>query len=335
MTLPFHPVTVQPCRHGGHTSPWARTDRCKSWGRLVELWIPITVVAAFFQCTRTALQQKLKALLTTNGANFVRYFYGAPVSILMLVLLMTVGGRSLPEWDWTFVAWSALGGVAQIIATSLLIYAFELRNFAVGTAYSKSETVQLALVSVLILNEPLGHWAWIGILISLFGVIVLSVKGDTRSLRQIALGWTHKAALVGIGAGSLFGVAALSIREGAIHLPSGDFMIRAIFTLAVMNTLQTVIMGGWLLMREPQQIVKVATTWRSSSVVGVLSVLGSACWAMGFALQSTAYIRALGQIELVFTFIASRYMLHERPTVGELIGSVLVVGGVVLVLLGR
>lgn len=301
----------------------------------MELWIPITVAAAFFQCTRTALQQKLKALLSTNGANFVRYLYGAPVSILMLVLLMTIGGRSLPDWDWIFVAWAALGGVAQIVATSLLIYAFELRNFTVGTAYSKTETVQLALISVLILGEPLGVLAWTGIMISLFGVIVLSVKGDTRSLREIALGWTHKAALVGFAAGGLFGVAAVSIRQGAIHLPAGDFMIRAIFTLAVMNTLQTLIMGAWLLSRERDQLVKVVSTWRSSGLVGLLSVFGSACWAMGFALQTTAYVRALGQIELVFTFIASHYMLHERPSLGELIGSVLVVGGVVLVLLGR
>lgn len=301
----------------------------------MELWIPITVGAAFLQCVRTALQQKLKALLSTNGANFVRYVYGAPVSILMLILLMTVGGRKLPAWDWAFVAWATLGGVAQIIATSLLIYAFELRNFAVGTAYSKTETMQLALVSVLILGEPLSALAWAGILVSLFGVIVLSVKGDTRSLRQIVLACTQKAALVGIAAGGIFGIAALSIRQGALHLPDGDFMIRAIFTLAVMNTLQTLIMGGWLLAREPAQIVKVIATWRSSGLVGLLSVLGSACWAMGFALQSAAYIRALGQIELVFTFVASRYMLNERPTAGELLGSVLVVGGVVLVLLGH
>lgn len=301
----------------------------------MELWIPITVAAAFFQCTRTALQQKLKALLSTNGANFVRYFYGAPVSILMLVLLMTVGGRALPEWDWMFVAWAAVGGVAQIIATSLLIYAFELRNFTVGTAYSKTETVQIALVSVLVIGERLGILAWAGILVSLFGVIVLSVRGDARSLREIVLGWTHKAALVGIAAGALFGVAALSIRQGAIHLPSGDFMIRAIFTLAVMNTLQTLIMGAWLLARERDQLVRVAVTWRSSALVGLLSVFGSACWAMGFALQSAAYVRSLGQIELVFTFIASRYMLHERPSLGELVGSILVVGGVVLILLGR
>jgi drug/metabolite transporter (DMT)-like permease len=301
----------------------------------VELWIPITVAAALLQCTRTALQQKLKALLSTNGANFVRYFYGAPVSILMLVLLMTVGGRTLPQWDWVFVAWAALGGVAQIIATSLLIYSFELRNFAVGTAYSKTETVQLALVAVLVLGESLGLLAWIGIIVSLLGVVMLSVKGDTRTLREIALGWTHKAALVGIAAGGIFGIAAVSIRQGALHLPGGDFMIRAIFTLAVMNTLQTLIMSAWLLARERDQLVKVATTWRSSALVGLLSVFGSACWAMGFALQSAAYIRALGQVELVFTFIASRYMLHERPTVGELVSAALVVGGVVLVLLGR
>jgi drug/metabolite transporter (DMT)-like permease len=301
----------------------------------VELWIPITVAAAFFQCIRTALQQKLRGLLSTNGANFVRYVYGAPVSILMLVLLMTIGGRALPDWDWIFVFWAALGGVAQIVATSLLIYAFELRNFAVGTAYSKTETVQLALVGVLVLSESLGALAWTGILISLFGVIVLSVKGDTRSLREIVTGWAHKAALVGIAAGGIFGVAALSIRQGALHLPSGDFMIRAIFTLAVMNTLQTLILGAWLAAREPDQLTKVVSTWRSSGLVGLLSVFGSACWAMGFALQSAAYVRALGQIELVFTFIASRYMLHERPTMGEVVGSVLVVGGVVLVLLGR
>lgn len=300
----------------------------------LELWIPITIAAAFFQCVRTALQQKLKALLSTNGANFVRYMYGAPVSILMLVLLTTVGGRALPSWDWTFVAWATVGGVAQIIATSLLIYAFALRNFAVGTAYAKTETVQLALVAVLVLHEPLGVLAWIGILVSLFGVIVLSVKGDTRSLRQIAFGWTHKAALVGIAAGGIFGIAALSIREGALRLP-GDFMIQAIFTLAVMNTLQTLIMGTWLLVRERDQLVKVVTTWRSSAMVGLLSVFGSACWAMGFTLQTAAYVRALGQVELVFTFVASRYMLHERPTLGELMGSVFVVGGVVLVLLGR
>jgi drug/metabolite transporter (DMT)-like permease len=301
----------------------------------VELWIPITIGAALFQTIRTALQQKMRAQLSTNGANFVRYAYGAPLSILMLVLLLTVGQRVLPAWDWRFVAWASAGGMAQIVATSLLIYTFELRNYTVGTAYSKTETIQIALFGSLFLDAHLGWLAWVGIVVCLAGVLVLSVKGDAKGLRSIVMGWTQKAALVGIAAGAGFGCAALSIRQGVQVLPSGDFMIRAIFTLAVMNTIQTVVMGAWLLAREPGEVGRVISTWRTSSIVGFTSVMGSAGWALGFALQNPALVRALGQIELVFTFLASRYMLHERPSLGEFSGAILVVGGVVMVLLGR
>ena len=298
----------------------------------MELWIPITVAAALLQCVRTALQQKLKALLSTNGANFVRYLYGAPVSLAMLGGLVAAG-YALPAPHLEFLAMTALGGLAQIVATSLLIYAFSLRNFAVGTAYSKTETVQTALFATLLLAEPLSFWAWIGIGISLFGVWVLSIRGDTRGLRNILFGWTQKSALVGIAAGGCFAVAAISIRVASLSLPEGDFVVRAILTLAVMNTLQVFMLGAWLAMREREQLVRVVLTWKSSAIVGLLSVFGSACWALAMTLENAAHVRALGQVELVFTFIASRYLLKEEPLWGEIVGAVLVVAGVVLLLL--
>lgn len=299
----------------------------------MELWIPITVVAALLQCVRTALQQKLKALLSTNGANFVRYLYGAPVSLLALVVIADRTGWNLPDMSWRFVGFCALGGVAQIVATSLLIYAFSLRNFAVGTAYSKTETVQAALFATLLLAEPLSLWAWIGIAISLFGVWVLSMKGAGRGIAMVLTGWTQKSALVGIASGTGFAVAAVSIRAGSLSLPGGDFVTRAIMTLAVMNSLQTVMMAVYLTWRERSQIMRVILTWRSSAIVGLLSVIGSACWALAMTLENAAHVRAVGQIELIFTFIASRYLLHERPTAGEITGCVLVVAGVITLLL--
>lgn len=299
----------------------------------VELWIFITVAAALFQCVRTALQQKLKALLSTNGANFVRYIYGAPVSAMMLAGV-ALAGSALPRPHLEFVAMAALGGLAQIVATSLLIFAFTLRNFAVGTAYSKTETVQAALFATLLLAEPLNLFAWIGIAISLFGVWVLSMKGAT-GLRSVLTGWTQKSALVGIAAGTGFAIAAVSIRAASLSLPSGDFMARAIMTLAVMNTLQVLMMGSYMALRERDQIRRVIVTWRSSTVVGLLSVLGSAGWALAMTLENAALVRAVGQIELVFTFIASHLVLKERPSAGEWIGSILVVGGVVLILIAR
>jgi drug/metabolite transporter (DMT)-like permease len=301
-------------------------------GPVLELWIPITILAALLQCVRTALQQKLKALLSTNGANFVRYLYGAPISLAMLGAIL-VAGTALPTPGVKFFLLTALAGLGQIVATSLLIYAFTLRNFTVGTAYSKTETVQTAIFATLLLAEPLNLWAWVGIGVSLFGVWVLSIRGDAKGLRNILLGWTQKSALVGIGAGAGFAVAAISIRAASLSLPEGDFVVRAILTLAVMNSLQVVMLGGWLAMRERDQLVRVVITWRSSAVVGVLSVLGSACWALAMTLENAAHVRALGQIELVFTYIASRWLLKEDPLWGEILGSVLVVAGVVLLLL--
>ena len=48
----------------------------------MELWIPITIFAAFMQNLRSALQRSLKDTLDTSGATFTRFVYGAPETIL-------------------------------------------------------------------------------------------------------------------------------------------------------------------------------------------------------------------------------------------------------------
>jgi drug/metabolite transporter (DMT)-like permease len=66
-----------------------------------------------------------------------------------------------------------------------------------------------------------------------------------------------------------------------------------------------------------------------------LSVLGSACWFMAMTLQNAAYVRALGQVELIFTILVSRFAFREPPTARELAGIALVAGGVVMLLTSR
>ena len=50
-------------------------------------------------------------------------------------------------------------------------------------------------------------------------------------------------------------------------------------------------------------------------------------------IQNAAYVRALGQIELVFTFIASTLFFRERTTPIELLGIALVISGILILLL--
>ncbi|MBI3370874.1 MAG: hypothetical protein HY017_03825 [Betaproteobacteria bacterium] len=94
-----------------------------------------------------------------------------------------------------FLGLVTIAGVAQIVATSLMIHSFSLRNYTVGTVYSKTETVFVALFATFIAGEPLKVGAWIGILVCLGGVVILSVRGRFPDARSLLADLTHKGAL--------------------------------------------------------------------------------------------------------------------------------------------
>jgi len=290
------------------------------------MWVIVTIVAAGFQTARTALQHRLRALLSVSGAGFVRYVYGAPLSGLA-VLIAWLAGVRWPHIDGRFWLTILGGGLAQILGTVCLIHAFDARDFAVGTVFAKTEVVQVALLSWLVLGESLRWGGWVGAGVCMVGVVLLATKGQRLTWAAVR----QPAALYGLAAGGLFGLASIGIRSATKALHGGPVVMRAIVTLAVMNTMQTVVHGGYLMLRDRQQVRLAIVHWRSSAIVGVLSVCGSAGWALALALENAAKVRTLGQIELLFTFGVSRWFLKDRHTRGEYAASALVAAGLIAV----
>jgi drug/metabolite transporter (DMT)-like permease len=140
--------------------------------------------------------------------------------------------------------------------------------------------------------------------------------------------------VLGVLSGTGFAVAAVSYRAAALSLPEGDFLIRAGFTLAVTVTLQTLIMGAFIGLREPGELGRVLASWRSSIRVGLLGAAASACWFTAMTLVNAGLVRALGQVELLFTFMASIWVFRERVSAREVVGAVLIVLGIWLLLVG-
>lgn len=296
-------------------------------------WIPVTLVAAGFQTARTALQHRLRSLLSVSGAGFVRYVYGAPLS-LAAVGVAFAAGATFPSVAGHFWPLIAMGGVAQIVGTILLIRAFDARDFAVGTVFAKTEVVQVAILSLALLGEPLRPGGWVAAAVCMVGVVLLASSGLASSGRRLTWASVRQpAALFGLGAGGLFGLASIGIRGATKALDGGNTVLRAIITLAVMNSIQVVVHGGYLLVRERPQIRLAIVHWRSSAIVGVLSVCGSAGWALALALENAAKVRTLGQVELLFVFGVSILALHEHHTRREYLASGLVLAGVLGVML--
>jgi len=299
----------------------------------LELWVPITIFAAFCQNLRSALQKHLKGQLSTSGATFSRFLYAAPLAALYVLGLATIAGYPLPQPNATFLTYAAIRGLSQITATALLLYLFGFRNFAVGTTYSKTETVQTAIFGVVILGDPIGMGPSIAILISLVGVMAISVARTDIGLTSLLTSFTEKTALIGIASGAFFGISAVSYRGASLALGGEGFWMQAAFTLACVTVFQTLVMAVYMRLREPGQVTKVLASWKISGWVGLSGMLGSAGWFTAMTIQNAAYVRALGQIELVFTFAASYFFFHERTNRIELLGIFLIVGGILILVL--
>ena len=300
---------------------------------MFELWIPFTIAAAFFQNLRSALQKHLKSRLSTAGATYVRFFYAWPFAVVYVWGLTRFGGFEVPAVNTGFLIYCFLGGLSQIIFTFLLIWLFSFRNFAVGTTYSKTETVQVALLGFLILGDSLSLGAVAAIGISLIGVLALSVAQTKISAANLITSLTEKPTLIGLTCGAFLGASVVLFRGGALALGGDGFLMQAGFTLAVSVIMQTVMMGLYLAFRERDQLKAVLVHWRPSLSVGVAGALASIGWFTAFTMQNAAYVRALGQIELIFTFIASAVFFREKINRLEFIGILLVGGGILLLLL--
>ena len=300
----------------------------------MELWVPVTLAAAFMQNLRSALQKHLKGSLSTSGATFCRFIYAVPLALAYVALLGEGFGFEWPDPNPRFALFAMVGGLTQITATALLVYLFSLRNFAVGTTYSKTETVQAAVFGLVILGEPVSFAAAVAIGISLVGVMLISVARSRLTLGNLFPGWTGRAALIGVLSGTFFGLSAVAYRAASLSLGGEGFLMQAAFTLACVVVFQTAVMAVWIRLREPGELSRVIGRWRVASLVGVSGMLGSAAWFTAMTLENAAYVRAVGQVELVFTLVASYFFFRERSTALELVGIVLIVGGIVILLLG-
>lgn len=296
----------------------------------MALWIPITIFAAFMQNLRSTLQKYLKGQLSTSGATYSRFVYAMPLALLYLAGLVFVGGYALPELTGRFWVFALIGGAAQIAATALLVAVFSFRNFVVGTTFSKTETVQTAVFGIFVLGETLTLGAVVGIGISLAGVLMIALTKVTFGTRDLLKQAVEPSALIGIGSGACFGISAVAYRAASLSLGSGDFIIRAALVLACATVFQTVVMSIYMGWREPGQIRAVFTTWRISSLVGLVGVLGSIGWITAMTLQNAAYVRALGQVELLFTFAVSYFYFREAIARVEFLGICLVTLGILL-----
>lgn len=299
----------------------------------MQAWIWISVAAAFSQNLRFMLQKHLKSTsFSTAGATFSRFIYSAPLVCVLVFLYSQVTGQALPAIPGAFWPYALIGGLSQILATMCVVALFAERNFAVGITFKKTEVVQTALVGFIVLGEAVTTPGLIAIGIGFWGVVLLSdpPKGEVTHWTQRLF---NRASALGLGSGVLFAFSAVGYRGASRSLGVEDVVLSAGTTLAIVASYQALIMAIWLAWRERGEITKVLRHWRVAGLVGITSMVGSFCWFAAFTLQNAAYVKAVGQIELLFSFITGLVVFKEKTSGRELAAMGLITASILLLIL--
>lgn len=306
----------------------------------MEVWVGLTVMAALMQSVRTAGQKKLAHGLTATGAAVVRYLYGLPFALLYLFWLVywqPDASGSLPDSNERFLLFAFLASLTQLIATALMVWLFRFRNFAIGSMYVKTEALLAALLGAVLFSESLSAMAWLSIVLGAIGIMLISSRkssapehgADQSHLMQ----WLfNPAAGTGLLAGGLFAMTSLCLRQASLSLDTG-FQLSAAYTLAVMVIMQSLIGILYLSFRSASDWGAMSRQHPACVFVGLTSVMGSVGWFTAMTLQPVAYVKAVGQIEFIFTLMIAVLFFREKLTAREILGMLVIVAGVLLLLL--
>jgi drug/metabolite transporter (DMT)-like permease len=291
------------------------------------LWAIFTVIAAAGQVLRNAQQKELTQSLGTVGATHVRFLFGLPFGLLFLVLVLVGTGLPPPRLGGAMLAWTVAGALAQIAATALLLAAMRERSFVVITAYAKTEPLQVAVFGLAFLGDRVSPGVAVAIAIATAGVLLVSWP---RSSGGEAFTWAP--ALLGIGSGALFAIAAIGFRGGIRALDSPSFVMGATVTLALGLLIQTLLLSAYLWLFDRKTLMAILRLWRPSLLAGFTGAFASQMWFLAFALETAAKVRTLALVEILFAQVLSRNLFRQTLASREAAGIGLIVVGVLVLL---
>jgi drug/metabolite transporter (DMT)-like permease len=289
------------------------------------LWAVFTVIAAFAQTLRNAMQRELTVSLGTVGATHVRFLFGFPFVLLFLAGVLVTSGLPLPRPGLSFWPWVIDGAGAQVAATALMLAAMGERSFVVTIAYIKTEPIQVAVFGLVFLGDIVTWPMMTAIIVATAGVVIMSTKsgGMVGGIRPT---------LTGLASGGMFALSSIGFRGAILNLDLPNYLMAATFTLGVGIAMQAALLSIYLWRRQPEVLAAIVRAWKPSLSAGFAGALASQFWFLAFALATAASVRTLALIEVLFAQLIARVAFGQKTTAREAAGMVLVVAGVGLLL---
>jgi drug/metabolite transporter (DMT)-like permease len=292
------------------------------------MWILLALAAGLLQSARNGLARSLSGAISPVLNSWARFSFNLPFSTGLVAVLVLV--RGAPETSLRFYAFCLATGLAQLLGNVALISAFRHSSFAQSIVLHKLEVLFTAVIGALVFAESPTALAWLGILISVAGVVAMA-PGPIRSR-------FGKGSALAVAAGLALAIVGFLLKEAIEELVllnprvgSGRFEVAA-HTLFHVTWIEVVLLTGWLLYPRKGELSLVPLHWRRMLLQGSFAFSASLGWFWAYSLTFVAYVKVVGQVESLAAVLYSILIWKESEVVRQIPGMVLTLAGILLVL---
>ena len=290
------------------------------------IWILAAIFAAACQTGRSAFQKNMISKLGEYGAAYIRFCYALPFTTLIWLTWISIPGNNIPDLSIYSIVMCLVGSIFQVLFTYVLMKVFSHKNFATGIAFSKTEVILIAGLEIILLSAAFSISIIFGIILGVISVLLLSYakKADSVSKTFILLlkSIMSIGTLVGLLSGLLLAGSVVAFRVSIISVDA-PLLDKSLFISFIAIVFQTIFVGFYLFVNKRNEFQAVIKYWKPSLPAGLCGTGATFGWFVAFGLTTAAEVRAVGQIELIFSILLSVLFFKEKIKKTELTGIIL------------
>ena len=287
-------------------------------------WVLITAIASLSQTLRSVFQKNIIEDVGVLASAYSRFIFALPFVALLAVFFLDVEELLiLKNLSVKTLFFLVTASICQILFTIILIKLFTLRSFAIGVAFSKTEVIQTTLLEIIIIGFILTSHVLLAIIIGFIGMLFMSKQklignvGHSRLFLQ--------QVILGVSCGIFLGLSSV-LYKVALDSVVIDLIYKKVIVLSFLAlAIQSVLFGAYIVITDKKKnLEKLFNRWKKGLPVGFFGCLATFCWFYAFSLVDATLVRAVGQLEIVFSVLMSYIFYKERITGFELIGMSLI-----------
>ena len=301
------------------------------------MWVELSLAAGVFQTVRNALARSLSGKVSPLLNSWSRFAFNLPFSTALAAWLIHRGGA--PELPLPFFGFATATALSQLVGNVALVAAFRRANFAQSIVLHKLEIAFTAVIGVAFFDESPSLAGWLGILTCTAGVLAMNLgratgpKGWRRAFHLDA------GSLLALACGILLVIASFMLKEAVAvyvaanpHVGQGRFEA-ACHTLFHTTWIEVVVLSVTIGLVRPGEFRLVGRHWRRMAAIGFTGFCGSMGWFWAYSLTLVAYVKAVGQIEVVLSVVIALAIWREHEVWRQIPSVALVMAGIAVILL--